>query len=117
MDLHIIGGEPTDDERAAVDALFGPPESGWQGGERDIARDGRTATGGRSLIGDRHQLLPAFHSVQDRVGWVSRGGAGGSEESASVHGEAKDPRRPRAAIALSDTFPPRSASSVARVAQ
>ena len=73
MDLHIIGGEPTDDERAAVDALLGPPESGWQGGERDIARDGRTATGGRSLIGDRHQLLPAFHAVQDRVGWVSRG--------------------------------------------
>lgn len=73
MDLHIIGGDPSDDERAAVDALLGPPASGWQGGARDIARDGRTAAGGRSITADRDQLLPAFHAVQDRVGWVSRG--------------------------------------------
>ena len=46
----------------------GRPESGWDGAARDIARDGRTAAGGRSLTGDRHLLLPAFHAVQDRVG-------------------------------------------------
>jgi NADH-quinone oxidoreductase subunit F len=73
MDLHIVGGEPTDEERAAVDGLLGPPPSGWQGGARDIGRDGRTAPGGRAVTGDRHRLLPAFHAVQDRVGWVSRG--------------------------------------------
>ncbi|MGE3887843.1 MAG: NAD(P)H-dependent oxidoreductase subunit E [Vicinamibacterales bacterium] len=73
MDLHITGGEPTDDERAAIDALLGPPESGWEGGARNIAQDGRTAAGGHSVAGERHLLLPAFHAVQDRVGWVSRG--------------------------------------------
>ena len=73
MDLHIIGGEPTAIERAAVDARLGPPEGSWDGATRDIARDGRTASGGRSRAGDRHLLLPAFHAVQDRVGWVSRG--------------------------------------------
>ena len=73
MDLHIIGGEPSDEEKAAVDALLGPPESGWQGGARDIVREGRTAAGGHALTGERHLLLPALHAVQDRVGWVSRG--------------------------------------------
>jgi NADH-quinone oxidoreductase subunit F len=73
VDLHITGGEPTEDERAAIDGLLGLPESGWEGGARDIARDGRTAAGGHSVIGDRHLLLPAFHTVQDRMGWVSRG--------------------------------------------
>lgn len=50
MDLHIIGGEPTDAEQAAIDAVL-PPEA----------------------VGERHWLLPALHAAQDRVGWVSRG--------------------------------------------
>ena len=31
MDLHLMTAEPTDEERAAVDALLGPPASGWEG--------------------------------------------------------------------------------------
>ncbi|HYB94504.1 MAG TPA: NADH-ubiquinone oxidoreductase-F iron-sulfur binding region domain-containing protein [Vicinamibacterales bacterium] len=73
MDLHIVGAEPSEAERAAVDRLLGPPVSGWGGGERDIARDGRAAVGGRSLTGDRDRLLPALHAVQDAMGWISRG--------------------------------------------
>lgn len=73
MDLHIEGASPTDEERAAVDGLLGPPESGWVGGSRDMTRDGRTAAGGLSLTGRRDMLLPAFHAVQDRIGWISRG--------------------------------------------
>ncbi|MEW6319730.1 MAG: NAD(P)H-dependent oxidoreductase subunit E [Acidobacteriota bacterium] len=73
MDLHIVGGEPTHEERAAVDALLGPPDSGWEGGSRDMARDGRVARGGHAARARRADLLPAFHAVQDRVGWVSRG--------------------------------------------
>jgi len=73
VDLHIVGGEPNLEERAAVDAVLGPPESGWAGASRDIVRDGRTAAGGRAASSERHQLLPAFHAVQDRVGWISRG--------------------------------------------
>ncbi len=73
MDLHIVGPGPTDQERAAVDALLGPPDSGWRGAVRDAVRDGRVARGGREATADRDLLLPAFHAVQDRIGWISRG--------------------------------------------
>jgi NADH-quinone oxidoreductase subunit F len=73
MDLHIVGGEANEAERSAVDAVLGPPASGWQGGVRDIARDGRAAVGGRTLAARRDLLLPACHAVQDRIGWISRG--------------------------------------------
>ena len=73
MDLHIVGAEPTTDERAAVDALLGPPESGWSGGLR-AADDTRVSRGGWGEARDRRDLLlPALHAVQDRVGWISRG--------------------------------------------
>ena len=73
MDLHIVGADATADERAAVDALLGPPVSEWQGAERDNARDGRTAAGGRAIAGERHLLLPVLHAVQDRIGRISHG--------------------------------------------
>ncbi len=74
MDLHIVGAEPTSAERDAVDRLLGPPESRWAGGARDAAHEGRMARGGLDEVKDRRDLLlPAFHAVQDRVGWVSRG--------------------------------------------
>ncbi len=73
MDLHIIGAEATTAERAAVDRLLGAPATGWDGATRDIARDGRSAAGGRQLTGNRDQLLPAFHAVQDAIGWISHG--------------------------------------------
>lgn len=73
MDLHIVGAEPTEAERQAVDRLLGPPQSGWEGGARDISRDGRTAIGGRQITGDRDLLLPALHAVQDGIGWISHG--------------------------------------------
>src|SRR5918996_4340488 len=74
MDLKIVGAEPTAEEQAAVDALLGPPASGWEGGRRNAARDSRVARGGLEEAKDRRDLLlPAFHAVQDRVGWVSRG--------------------------------------------
>ena len=34
MDLHLRHAAPTPEERAAVDALLGPPRSAWDGGER-----------------------------------------------------------------------------------
>lgn len=74
MDLHIVGGEPTDDERGAVDALLGPPESGWAGGLRNSGRDSRVSYSGLDEVKDRRDLLlPALHAIQDRVGWISRG--------------------------------------------
>jgi NADH-quinone oxidoreductase subunit F len=74
VDIRVSGAEPSADERAAIDALLGPPESGWEGGDRDPHRDGRMARGGRAAaVEQRHLLLPALHAVQDRVGWVSRG--------------------------------------------
>ncbi|HEY7480301.1 MAG TPA: NAD(P)H-dependent oxidoreductase subunit E [Gemmatimonadales bacterium] len=72
MDLHLLDAEPTVEERAAVDAFLGAPASGWEGGERR-ARDAHTAAGGHAARGRRHLLLPAFHAVQSRVGWISEG--------------------------------------------
>ncbi|MBZ6211529.1 NAD(P)H-dependent oxidoreductase subunit E [Streptomyces olivaceus] len=75
MDLRFGDGKPTDEERAAVDALLGPPESSWAGADRggtDTA-DLRWARGGREARDRRDQLLPALHALNDRVGWISEG--------------------------------------------
>jgi NADH-quinone oxidoreductase subunit F len=74
VDLHIIGAEPSGEEREAVDRLLGPPESGWVGGARRAGRETRVSRGGFAEVKDqRDLLLPALHAVQDRVGWISRG--------------------------------------------
>jgi len=63
MDLHPIHAEPSGEERAAIDALLGPPGLPTPRGLRDA----------RAL---RHLLLPALHAVQARAGWVSPGALG-----------------------------------------
>ncbi len=72
MDLHVIGPLASPAERAAVDAVLGPPESGWVGGPRRPGTDGHSARGGHAIRARRSQLLPALHAVQDRVGWISQ---------------------------------------------
>ena len=68
MDLHFGDSKPTDDERAAVDALLGSPESSWEGAARDEMRaaDLRWARGGREARA-RRDLPIVFHgcSVAD----------------------------------------------------
>ena len=73
MDLYLGTTEPTKEERAAVDAYLGPPATGWDGGTRVAARDGRVADGGPASAEVRHRLLPALQAVQARVGWISEG--------------------------------------------
>jgi NADH-quinone oxidoreductase subunit F len=74
VDLHIVGAEPTSEERGAVDRLLGPPESGWVGGVRQAGLETRVSRGGLGDVKDRRDLLLlALHAVQDRVGWISRG--------------------------------------------
>jgi NADH-quinone oxidoreductase subunit F len=72
VDLHFGDSKPTDDERAAVDALLGPPESSWEGADRSDA-DLRWARGGREARDRRDLLLPGLHAINDRVGWISDG--------------------------------------------
>jgi NADH-quinone oxidoreductase subunit F len=73
VDLRLTAASPaTDDERAAVASVLGPPESGWDGGER-AAADGHAAYGGHAARARRHLLLPVLHAVQDRIGWISPG--------------------------------------------
>lgn len=74
MDLRLRHSAPTDDERAAVDALLGAPRSAWDGGPRGDARDAHTAVGGREMRTRRHLLLPALQALQARVGWISETG-------------------------------------------
>ena len=74
MDLHLIpGAAPTRDERDAVDALLGPPATGWEGGERRPATEGHVAAGGHAARERRQHLLPALQAVQRRIGWISPG--------------------------------------------
>ncbi|HEX9258319.1 MAG TPA: NADH-ubiquinone oxidoreductase-F iron-sulfur binding region domain-containing protein [Acidimicrobiales bacterium] len=70
MDLRIATSSPTAAERAALDGVLGSPVLSWQGAERDDAslRHHARPSGRRDL------LLPALHALQDRVGWISRGG-------------------------------------------
>jgi NADH-quinone oxidoreductase subunit F len=72
MDIQTSGGPATADEKAAVDAILGEPDSIWAGGERQ-PKDDHVAYGGRAARSQRHLLLPVLHAVQDRIGWVSRG--------------------------------------------
>ncbi|MEU3183443.1 NAD(P)H-dependent oxidoreductase subunit E [Streptomyces sp. NPDC006923] len=73
MDLHFGDSKPTDEERAAVDALLGPPESAWEGADDRTDTDLRWARGGREARERRDLLLPGLHAVNDRVGWISEG--------------------------------------------
>ncbi|MGH7637942.1 MAG: NAD(P)H-dependent oxidoreductase subunit E [Gemmatimonadaceae bacterium] len=73
MDLKLHEAAPTAEERDAIDALLGPPASGWDGGARDPKRDTHVAFGGHEARGRRHLLLPALRASQDRVGWISEG--------------------------------------------
>ena len=63
MDLRLPLAEPTEAERAAIDAVVGVPEPG----------DGRVVRGDRHR---RHLLLPSLRAAQRRVGWVSEGALG-----------------------------------------
>jgi NADH-quinone oxidoreductase subunit F len=72
VDLRFGDSKPTDEERAAIDTLLGPPESSWEGADRSDA-DLRWARGGREARERRDLLLPGLHAVNDRIGWISEG--------------------------------------------
>ncbi len=73
MDIHPIDAEPTSAERAAVDHLLGPPETGWTGGVRRPLDDRIATGGGHAARSRRHELLPALWAVQEHIGWISPG--------------------------------------------
>jgi NADH-quinone oxidoreductase subunit F len=72
MDLHVIGPLATPAERAAVDAVLGPPATRWVGGERTPGSEGHVSHGGHAARSRRDLLLPVLHAVQDRIGWISQ---------------------------------------------
>ena len=71
MELRVPSTPPSETERAAVDAVVGPPASGWAGGTR-TRLDGHVALAGRRRAEERRRLLlPALNSLQEQVGWIS----------------------------------------------
>jgi NADH-quinone oxidoreductase subunit F len=77
MDLRLPDAEPSDAERAAVDAVLGQPQSAWDGGARGRPQDTHTAEfGGHATRAQRHLLLPVLRALQMRMGWISEGGLG-----------------------------------------
>jgi NADH-quinone oxidoreductase subunit F len=73
MQIRTTGGPATAEEIEAVDGVLGAPSSLWDGGARQPLDD-HLARGGRETRSHRHLLLPVLHALQDRAGWVSRGG-------------------------------------------
>ena len=74
MDLHPIpDADATPEERAAVDSILGPPESGWEGALRRLETEDHVGFGGHAARERRHLLLPVLWAVQSRAGWISRG--------------------------------------------
>ncbi|MCY0886217.1 MAG: NAD(P)H-dependent oxidoreductase subunit E [Firmicutes bacterium] len=69
MERPPSGGEADAAERAAVDAVLGPPESAWTGG----ARAGPDLHVARRPPDRRHLLLPALRAVAARRGFISPG--------------------------------------------
>src|SRR5713101_8412096 len=63
VDLRLLGAEPSDAERAAIDTVVGSAG----------ADDGRVSRADRT---QRHLLLPALRAAQRRVGWVTEGALG-----------------------------------------
>ena len=72
MEVHRLPTPASAEERAAVDALLGPPPApDAEGGP------GRSETGRpQQAREERQQLLPALHAVQDAIGWISAGALG-----------------------------------------
>jgi NADH-quinone oxidoreductase subunit F len=70
VDLHLTEDQPTSVEKAAVDGVLGPPESGWDGGPRRAETDSRASLHPASR---RDLLLPVLHAIQSRAGWISPG--------------------------------------------
>ena len=68
-DLHFGGAEPTDAERAAVDAVVADV------GPAIVEMTERLVYAGRArYVERRHLLLPALHALQRAAGWISPGG-------------------------------------------
>jgi NADH-quinone oxidoreductase subunit F len=74
MDLRFSHDEASPTERAAIDALIGPPVSGWDGGTRDTTTEGHSSHGGHAARSQRQMLLPALWALQEHIGWISPGG-------------------------------------------
>jgi NADH-quinone oxidoreductase subunit F len=72
MDLVTLAPRASAEERAAVDGVLGLATSRWEGGDRDVPADDRFARGGHAARERRHLLLPVFHAIQARVGWISQ---------------------------------------------
>ena len=73
MDLRLSATVPaTEEERAAIAMVLGPPESGWAGGARRT-EDAHAAFGGHAARARHHLLITVLHALQERVGWISPG--------------------------------------------
>jgi len=75
VDLHLIPqAAASDAERAALDALLGPPEEGWESSRQNAGRDFVLGFSGQKARKQRHLLLPALQALQARVGYLTPGG-------------------------------------------
>jgi NADH-quinone oxidoreductase subunit F len=93
VDLHLTPARANAEEQDAVDSVLGKVGSSWDGGARQIGRDGRSASGSSASHPQRHLLLPILHAIQERIGWISPGALNYASQRlnvapAEVHGTA-----------------------------
>jgi NADH-quinone oxidoreductase subunit F len=115
IDYQFTDDQPTNAERAAVDAVLGPPESIHAGATERSTADDHVAFGGfHGARARRHLLLPTLNAVQAEIGWVSHGAINYLSQRipvapAEAYGVAQfydliatDPRPPRVANVCDD---------------
>jgi NADH-quinone oxidoreductase subunit F len=93
VDLHLTSAKANAEEQAAVDSVLGKAETSWNGGARQIGRDGHSASGISASHPQRHLLLPVLHAIQEGFGWISPGALNYASQRlnvapAEVHGVA-----------------------------
>ena len=72
MEVHRLPAAASAAERAAVDALIGPPPAADEDADPGRSERGRP----QQARDERRLLLPALHAVQDAIGWISAGALG-----------------------------------------
>ena len=75
MDLHLLDAEADRRRARGRRRAARPAGVGWDGGARGRARRAHARVGGHAARAQRHLLLPALQALQERVGWISEGGA------------------------------------------
>ena len=73
LDLHFLNAVPNKEEKDAVDSCLKNLQLSWTVTPENDERVGETALPKKNPYYSRHLLLPVFHEINLRIGWISPG--------------------------------------------